>query len=123
MNATLQMTTHETVRKGVPSAVWVASVALGVVGVTQVLLAFWMGMPLAIAGVLALILAIGVFHRQRWAHAMTLAVCVLTIPVLIAQGEPAGALAVTAFNAVIWVPLLIAWKWFWKRDHLPEWLA
>ncbi len=118
MNATLQMTTPK-----VPSAVWVASIALGVIGVTQLLLAFWMGAPLAIAGVLALILAFGVFSRQRWAHAMTLAVCVLTIPVLIAQGEVAGAVLVTLFNAVVWAPLLVAWNWFWKRDRLPEWLA
>ena len=106
-----------------PGILWVAVVALGGFGLVQ--LGFGVtGMPtLALAGGLAILLAVGLSCRQRWAHVMTLVACLITPIAALIVGEFWGAGLIALFNAVVAVPLVMTNDWFWKRESLPEWLA
>lgn len=118
MNATLPL-----VRSPVPGTVWLAAGALSVLAVLQIAMGVTGAPAMLLAAVLGMLLVWGLLTRQRWAHAITLTMCVLSLIVLLVQGEPGLALLVTAINAVVWLPLLVARGWFWNRESPPAWLV
>lgn len=106
-----------------PRALWVPVVTLAGAGVVQIGFGLNGMMPLVVAGGLAFVLAAGLASRQRWAHVMTLASCVITLLAALAVGEWLGAALIAVFNAVMAVPLVTHRGWYWDRESLPEWLT
>lgn len=127
MNATLQMMTPETADRAigsrVPGAVWVSVATLGVFAVGLIGYGIAGSYELVIGGALAAIVAWGLPFRQRWAHGIALVASLLSPVLMFFIGGLTDALLIAGLNAIVAVPLILTFSWFWKRDRLPEWLA
>lgn len=123
MNATLQMTTPKASELHVPAAVWAGVAGLGLLAAGLLAVGVTEAHELVVGGLLALVVAIGLPFRQRWAHGMALMATFLSPVLMLFVGGLGEALIIALLNAFIAVPLIITAGWFWKRDSLPVWLA
>lgn len=114
-------------RKGpIPTAVWIAVIALGVIGGDFMILGIARGDPFeAASGVGCALLAWTLASRIRWAQALTLIGIGAGLVTLVLHGREPQALVALVITACVWIPLLVHWRWFWearpyKRSPVPK---
>jgi hypothetical protein len=98
----------------VPPAVWLALIALSVIGADLLVMGFAQDdLPQMLAGAYCGILIWGLVLAQRWAHVLTL-VTIIAAPVsLVYSGLMIEAVIATTILAFIAVPLIVDATWFW----------
>lgn len=101
----------------IPTAVWIALIALAVIGADFLVVGLARGNPLEIIGGFACGGMIWALARGlRWAHALMLLVIAAGILMLLFEERSPQALVALVVTACIWIPLLVSFRWFW---HAP----
>lgn len=98
----------------IPTAVWIALIALGVIGADFFVLGLAGGDPLEVLGGVAcggLLWALA--RGARWVHALTLAIIAVGSLSLLFHDRTSEALVAVVITAWIWIPLLVHSRWFW----------
>lgn len=110
------MDTVKNPRQPMPRIVWIAIVSLAAMGIIQLVVAMdHNALPLALAGTASLAIVPGLRFGQRWAYTLVVGISALTLLFLLLAGDVRGAIISTAFNALVFVPVIMATRWFWRQ--------
>ena len=108
-------------KKRIPNPLWVSIVALGLITLLHVVMAFKTGsVALFVSVAIEVALIVGLVLGHKWAYIVILVFAGLGVAVSIAQDIRQG-LAVLVANAVVVLPMVLCTKFFFpKRDDGPE---
>lgn len=102
------------IKRNPPPALWFAIIVLIGISVIQTPIAFATGRLALLAAVAAqLVLCYGLYHGQRWAFVIAIALATLGVLVTLTR-SPAAGVGVLLVDALIVVPLILARSYFWN---------
>lgn len=107
-------------KKQIPTSLWVAIVALGIIALIHLGLAIkTSSAALFVSAVLEAILVAGFIYGQKWAYALVLVFSVLGVAASLSKGIGQG-LGVLVANAIVVVPMVVSTDFFFPKPQTPQ---